>query len=234
MNEDRHDFLAIGSIVKHPLTRACLAFNDRIHRLEMTGIRCKVNFDLVAGRCLADVTIPEVILHVAVSTDRIRREVSLKFIEDDVKRLVENVGQNVQAAAVGHPHDEFFDPALLTVLHDGIEREDQGFAALQGKTLAAVLRVQKIFKSLCFVEFAKDIAMDCRVGAQGTVAIFQLVEHPCAHSWVLNVHELRADCAAIDGFKLANHLSQLHLLPLFEEPRGDGQIEFLFVEAEFL
>ena len=47
------------------------------------------------------------------------------------------------------------------------------------------------------------------------------------------MHELRADGPAVDGFQLANHIAQLHLLAFFEETGSDRQVELLFAKAEF-
>ena len=101
MDQYRNDLLAIGRIVKHPLSRARLALDHRIHGLQMARVCGQVDLDFVAGRGLPDVPISEVIFDITVSTDRVRSEGSLEFVEDDVQRLVENIGQDVEPARGG-------------------------------------------------------------------------------------------------------------------------------------
>ena len=232
VDQYRNDLLAIGRIVKHPLSRARLALDHGIHGLQMARVCGQVDLDFVAGRGLPDVPISEVIFDVAVSTDRIRSEVSLEFVEDDVQRFVENIGQDVQPSPVGHAHDDLLDAAPLAVLNEGVQGQDQGFATLQGKALAAVLGMEKVLERFSLVEFSEDIAMDGRIGPEGSVAGLEFVEDPRALARVLNMHELCPDGPAVDGFQLANHVAQLHLPAFLEEAGRDRQIEFLFVEAE--
>ena len=124
VDQNWNHFLAIGGVLEQTLARAGFALDDGIHRFKVAGICREVDLHFVTGRRLAHVAIAEVVLHIAVAAHGIRREVALKFVENDVKRLVKNIRENVQTPAMGHSHDELLDSALLAVLDDGIESED--------------------------------------------------------------------------------------------------------------
>ena len=79
------------------------------------------------------------IFHVAISTHGVGRKVPLELIEDDIQRLIEDVGENVQTAAVSHAHDDLLDPSSLAILDSRIERQDQGFAASREKRFRRIL-----------------------------------------------------------------------------------------------
>ena len=106
VDKDRDDFLAVSRIVQHTLARAGLALHHRVHRFEVTRIRSEADFHLIACRGRAHVAITKVILHVAIAADGIRREIALELVENDVERLVENIGEDVETAAMGHSHDQ--------------------------------------------------------------------------------------------------------------------------------
>ena len=154
MDENRNHLFAVGGIVKHTLTCTGLSLDHRIDGFKMAGIGRQIDFHLISGGGLPNIAITEVIFHVAVSTNRVRRKIPLELIEDNVQRLVEDIGENVQPAAVRHAHDDLLNPTPLAVLDDRIESQDQGFAALKGEAFSAVLCMEEILKCLGFVELA--------------------------------------------------------------------------------
>ena len=68
---------------------------------------------------------------------------ALKFIEQIRWQFADNVDQHVEATAMRHADDDFFDALLATVLYEPIEQRDGAFAAFERKALLAdVLFVQ--------------------------------------------------------------------------------------------
>ncbi len=63
----------------------------------------------------------EVVLDVAVTADGLGQVVALEFVEDHAVRFVEDVGQDVEPAAVRHAHDDFADAGGSGALDDRVE-----------------------------------------------------------------------------------------------------------------
>ena len=135
---------------------------------------------------------------------------------------------------MGHAHDEFLDPAELAVLHDGLESDDEGFAAFEREAFAAVFGVEEILERLGLVEFAQDFAMQGGVAAEGLVAMFQFFQNPVADVGMLDVHELGPDRAAVNALQILDHVAQRHFFAVAENAGGNGQVEVLLLEAQFL
>ncbi len=70
------------------------------------------------------------ILHVAVAGDGVRDVVFRELLEEDVEGLAQDVGEDGEAAAVGHAHDDLLHADVGAVLDGGVERGDHGLAAL--------------------------------------------------------------------------------------------------------
>ena len=99
----------------------------------------------------------EVILHVAVAADGLGQVVALELVEDHPVRLVEDVGQHVQPAAVRHAHDDLADPARAGPLDHGVEQRDQHLAAFEREPLLAdVMLLKKRLEQLGRVELQDD------------------------------------------------------------------------------
>ena len=91
------------------LIRARPALDDRIHGLEVTGVRDERDGDRPSLGLLRPLG-AKVVLHVAgatlrVADDGVRRPFSLELAEDRLVRLAERVGEHAEAAAVGHADD---------------------------------------------------------------------------------------------------------------------------------
>ena len=79
------------------------------------------------------------ILHVTRTFDVVWLErTTLELVEYGAVRLAHDVGQNVQAAAVGHAENDFFETFLAAALDDLLERRDQRFTAIEAETLGAL------------------------------------------------------------------------------------------------
>ena len=81
--------------------------------------------------------------------DGVGHEVLGELLEDQLERFAQDAGEHVEAAAVGHAHDDLVDAGLRAVLDDGVERGDERLAALERETLLAdVFGVQEMLEEL--------------------------------------------------------------------------------------
>jgi hypothetical protein len=142
VDEERKDFFAVLRIAEDALAGAGHAFDHGVDGFEVAGVGREADGDLVAGGGLAFGEVAEVILHVAVAADHVGDKILGEFVEDEGQRLAEEIGEDIEAAAVGHTHDDFFHFARLAALQDGVENDQQRLGALERETfLPDVTRV---------------------------------------------------------------------------------------------
>ena len=81
--------------------------------------------------------VTEVVFHVAITANGMGDVVFRELFEENVERLAEDVGEDAEAATVGHAHDNFFHADLGAVLDERVERGDHRLAAFERETLLA-------------------------------------------------------------------------------------------------
>ncbi len=109
VDEDGQDLAAFLGVVETALPGAGLALDDGVDRLEMARVGREADADLGAGGGIDDRFVAEVIFDVAVAELGIGNVILGEFVEDEFVVLAENVGEDVEAAAVGHAHDNLLD-----------------------------------------------------------------------------------------------------------------------------
>ena len=110
MKQHREDLVALR-VALDLLHRAGLAEHDRIDRLEVRGVRQKREMDLDPVE-LAVGRRAEVIFDVARAADVGRvGGAARELVEQGAVGLAHDVGEDVQAAAVGHPEVDLLDSA---------------------------------------------------------------------------------------------------------------------------
>src|SRR3546814_9889741 len=78
----------------------------------------------------------EVIFYVARAADILRiGRAAGEFAEDDAIGLAQDVGENVEAAAMGHAEDDFLHAVLAAIFDDTFERRNHRFAAVEAEAL---------------------------------------------------------------------------------------------------
>ena len=100
--EDRQHLLARG-VAAGVLERARHPLDDRVHRLEVAGVGGHRDVQRLAVGAGEGAGGAEVVLDVAGPLAGERVEVALELAEDLLVALAEDVGEHVEAAAVGHP-----------------------------------------------------------------------------------------------------------------------------------
>ena len=70
------------------------------------------------------------ILHIAIA-NKGQFEIVLEFGEDILQRFVENIGQHVEAATMGHPHNQITDPSFCGLHQQGVQEWNDGLSTFQ-------------------------------------------------------------------------------------------------------
>src|SRR4029077_5751776 len=109
MNKEWQDFAPAFGVAANALPRAGCAFDNGIDRLEMARVCGKTDFHFGAGRKFSDGAITEMVFHVAVAGYELGNVIVAEFGKDDAERFLQKISQNVEPAAMGHAHANFFD-----------------------------------------------------------------------------------------------------------------------------
>ncbi len=94
-------FLAVFGVAEHALAGAGLALHHGDPPLEMAWVRREMNVHVPAFRGMPGGLVAEMVFHVAASSNGVRHVVFRKFVEDQAERLVEEIGQHVEAGPGG-------------------------------------------------------------------------------------------------------------------------------------
>ena len=139
----------------------------------------------------------QVVLHVAAPEVALGVRVAERR-EDLADVLVHDVGEDVQAAAVGHADDDLFDAVTGGVVDEQIEHRDHALGALAREALRAdEVLVHELLEDLGVREVLED-ANELRVVELRAVArrLHRVLE-PLACVGLLDVRELDADRSAV-------------------------------------
>ncbi len=188
------------------------ALQDRVDGLQVGRVRDDADLGgvlTVRRRVLAGLA--QVVFHVAGAVSRLRVHPPFEFIEELLVRLPDDVGEDVEPAAVGHAHHHLVQPRLGGRLEHRVEQRDQRLAALEREPLLAhVLRLQERLERLGPVEPEQDLLL--LLGVRLGVLDLDALLDPAALLRVLDVHVLDADPAAVAVAQDAEHVPEPHLL----------------------
>ena len=196
VDQDRQTELA--SLVRVPaLLGPHPALDHGVDGLEMAGVRGQGQVDRVLELGGVIGREAEMVLDVAVAGDGLRH-VALELAEDHSVGLVQDVGQDVEPAAVGHSHDDLEHPVRAAALDDGIEQGDEHLPAFERKPLLAhVILVQKVLEQFSGVQLVDDPPLLLEIEGGPVAYRLHPLEQPVADVEVLDVHELDADGPAV-------------------------------------
>gem|GEM_PF-5080693 len=216
MQQERHD---LGALFKrhHFFARAAkelvllgarLAHDDRVYDFEMRGVGRQRQVHLVVVE-LAVRRRAKVIFDVARTFDIIRRiGAALEFVEDGAVRLHHHVGQDVEAAAMGHAEHDFLQAERPAALDDLLKCGDQRFTAVETKTLGAlVFDVDKLLEAFGLDQLVQDRLLAIGGKFDRLVWPFDALLNPCLLLGVRDVHELDAERRAIGALEDVEHLA---------------------------
>jgi hypothetical protein len=190
------------------------AFDHRVHRLQVRGIRSQLQVDFLAaaGRYLRRVA--HVVLHVAVAHGEVGHGGAFELRENLLVGFAHDVGQHVQPAAVGHANHHFLHAQFGAFANDGVEGGDGGFAAFERKAfLPQKFGVQEVFEHHGLVQLLQDALLVLHAGVEGQRVALHFFAEPVQHLRVADVHVLEADGAGVDFFERGHNLAQRGLRP---------------------
>ncbi len=180
------------------LARAHRAEDHRIHELEVAGIEVEIQIDRAAVGGGAQRRIAEVVLYVPVALHITGREIRLELAEDHIEWLVQDVGQDVEPATMGHSDHDLLDSDRRGRVDQSLEHRNQRGGAFERESfLSYVLHVQELLEGVGDPQSLQQV--DTRRGLEdGTVAdrLHALLE-PFASLALGDPHELDADRAAV-------------------------------------
>ena len=174
---------------RHPL-------DDGVDGFEVRRVRRERERDVGAGRGDVLARGAEVVLHVTGTLRARRVELTLELAEDLRVRLADDVREDVEAAAVGHPHDDLVHALVGGRAAEPVEHGDQRLGAFEAESLLAeILRVQEALERLGGVEPIEDAALVVRRRLDELPLDPRL--DPVLLLVLLDVHVLDADRAGV-------------------------------------
>jgi len=123
-------------------------------------------------------------------------------MEDHPVGLAHDVGQHIEAAAVGHAHGDLLHAHLATALDDLLQGGNDRFRALQAEALCAgVLGMEELFESLRLDQLGQDGFLAETGEGDLLVRPLDALLDPGLLLRVGDVHELVAEMPAVGAFQ---------------------------------
>ena len=206
MKKERQNLIAL-LIVKLVLLGAHLAQDHGVDDLEMRGVRGQRQVHAVVVE-LAVGGSAEVIFHIARALDLVGMgATSPELVEDGAEGLGHDVGQHVEAPAMGHADDDLFHAELTAAFDDLLERGHHRLPAIESEALGAgVFHVEEALEDLRLDQLLED-RLPPALGERH-IAAFDAVLNPRSLLGVGDVHVLDPDRAAIGAPYNVEHLAQ--------------------------
>ena len=142
--------------------------------------------------------VAHVVLDVAVGFDRVRVVRVEELDEQLFEGLLQNVGEHVQPAAVGHADDEFEHPEFPPGLDDRVHHRDERLAPFEAEALfAEELHLQEVFELLRAPQQIQGAQPLHRREVRLVMIRLDPFGEPLPRREVLDVHVLDADRSAV-------------------------------------
>ena len=208
MQQDRQHLGAVDVALLR-LLRAHLAEDDRVDRLEVRGVGGEREVHGVAVE-LAVGGGAEVVLHVAGALDFLGLEAAaLELVEDRLVRLLHDVREDAEPAAVRHADDHLLDPEGAAALDDLLHCRDQRLAAVEPEALGAgVLDLQELLETLGLHQLVQDRPAAALGEADLLAVAFDPLLEPGRLLRVGDVHVLEREGAAVGALHQRQDLAQ--------------------------
>ena len=114
------------------------------------------------------------------------------------------------------------------------EGDHHGFASFKRETLATDIgRVEEILEALRLVQSTQDPVMRRGVFSPAR-KILHLLANPVTDVWILNVHVLDTQGAAVNGLHLPDDVANFHRSPIPVRSGADGLVEIRIRETKLL
>ena len=232
MNQDRDNLSPLDGILQDTLTSPGLSEDHGVNGLEVARVGGKVDLDLIAMIISPGGLVPEMVLHVAARFAEVRIVLVAEFVEDDGKRLLEEVCEDIEPAPVGHTEYDLFDAETGSAKQYLGKRNHQGLATLEREALASDIGgVDEVLETLGLVQCAQDPGVRCR-GVDLTRSGLHPLPDPVTDPGILDVHVFDSHCAAVDRLHLGNNLTEFERCSFTERPRTNSGAKICLGESE--
>ena len=223
VDEDRHDRVALLAQADAVLLGAHDALDDAVDRLQVGGVGGQGDAGGHAVGPGEDAHGAQVVLDVP-GAGALDDAVALELVEDLAVGLAGDVGEHVEAAAVGHADDDLVEAVVGGGVEQAVQGHDEGLPALEAEALLAhVLGLQEGLEGLGLLQLGEDPTA-LLVGDVLPVALEALLP-PGALGRVLDVHVLHAHGAAVGVAQHPEDLAQGCPVAPAQAPGGEGAVQ---------
>ena len=188
--------------------RTGASHGDGVDELQVAGVETERQVHLAAGSCDPIGAVAHMIFHVTAAEVQLRIDV-FKLAKNVLRMLAHDVGQDIEASAVRHGHDDFVD-ALLTGFFNGhVEQGDQAFRAFERKAFrTGILALNKLFKNYGIGQPGKNSQLLFAADFGTVLRRLHAFLQPLAHVVVVDVHEFDTDGTTVGMLQTLNHFTQ--------------------------
>lgn len=156
-----------------------------------------------------------------------------EFVEDVPQGFVEDVGEDVEPAAVGHAHFDVFDSGFGARAEEGFEDDYEAFAAFEGEAFfTKEFFAEEFFKSFGLEELGQGFEAFFGAVVGSCTALFDFFFDPVTDLKVVYVHVFEADGPAVGGLEGFDYFAEGGFFAFFVGADVDGFIKVFFGEAE--
>ena len=200
---------AVASRFQTVLLRTDDAFEDTVDCFQVGGVGRQIHGNGFPAGCRVASLGAEVVFHVTRALNAGSVLGSLKLAENLAVSFSGNVGQDVQATAVCHPHGDLIEASFGGFLQDFVNQGDGRLATFEAEAfLADVFGLQEGFEGFRLVQFAQH----SKLGVVGGLLVghFEPLLEPLALLGFLDVHVFDTDGAAVGVAQHPQHLAKKH------------------------
>ena len=154
--------------------------------------------------------VAEVVLHIAAT--QVQSAVHIgEFAENLARALAHEVGQDIEATAVGHTQHDVAYAMFRGALGQVVEQRNQAFGTLQREALRAEeLLLHELFEQHRIRQALQRAHLFVARHLQAVLALLHAAQEPVDLAQVVDVHELHADRAAVGRAQLVKNFGQRH------------------------
>ncbi len=225
VEHQRHDRQVRVLGAKARLFGARAPHDHGVDELQVAGVERHRQVDLVAGRGDVVARVAHVVLDVRGPQVLLGVLRLLELREHRVGRLVHDVVQDVEAAAVGHAHQDLLDALLAALFEQRAQHRDERLPPREREALGGLvflgqegLERIRVDQGLVDPEALVD-AVDL-----GELLALDLLAHPLPGLRVRDVLVLDADGPAIDGVQAVDELAERDLAAVEELRVSHGRL----------
>ena len=176
----------------------------------------------------------EVVLHVAVAISGIVGFVAFEFTEDGLVGFTENIGQNIQAAAVSHADDNFFCSFIRRRIDHGFDGGNGRFPAFQRESLFTdVLRAEEFLENNGAVEASENAFAFFRGIIDEMRVLLDAFAEPFYFFRIADIVVLESERFAVSLVQVVDNVSERGLAQANFLPYVKSLVEIGFFQAEF-